>query len=83
VDPATVVTTHLTEVIKSHADELLRREEVRSLLDNLAAGHPKVVEELVPNVLSLGLIQKVLQRLLREGSRSATSSPSWKRSPIT
>jgi flagellar biosynthesis protein FlhA len=66
VDPATVVTTHLTEVIKSHADELLRREEVRSLLDNLAAGHPKVVEELVPNVLSLGLIQKVLQRLLRE-----------------
>ncbi len=66
VDPATVVTTHLTEVIKSHADELLRREEVRSLLDNLAAGHPKVVEELVPNVLPLGLIQKVLQRLLRE-----------------
>ncbi len=66
VDPATVVTTHLTEVIKSHADELLRREEVRSLLDNLAVGHPKVVEELVPNVLPLGLIQKVLQRLLRE-----------------
>lgn len=66
VDPATVVTTHLTEVIKSHADELLRREEVRSLLDSLAANHPKVVEELVPNVLPLGLIQKVLQRLLRE-----------------
>ncbi len=66
VDPATVVTTHLTEIIKSHADELLRREEVRSLLDNLAAHHPKVVEELIPHVLSLGLIQKVLQRLLRE-----------------
>ena len=66
VDPATVVTTHLTEIIKSHADELLGREEVRSLLDNLAVHHPKVVEELVPNVLSIGVTQKVLQRLLRE-----------------
>ncbi len=66
VDPATVATTHLTEIIKTHADELLRREEVRALLDNLAVNHPKVVEELVPNVLPLSMIQKVLQRLLRE-----------------
>ncbi|MGA2331491.1 MAG: flagellar biosynthesis protein FlhA [Syntrophales bacterium] len=66
VDCATVATTHLTEIIKSHADELLGREEVRALLDNLALGHPKVVEELVPNVIPLGTVQKVLQRLLRE-----------------
>ncbi|HUH66486.1 MAG TPA: flagellar biosynthesis protein FlhA [Syntrophales bacterium] len=66
VDCATVVTTHLTEIIKSHADELLGREEVRSLLDNLAISHPKIVEELVPTVVPLGTVQKVLQRLLRE-----------------
>jgi flagellar biosynthesis protein FlhA len=66
VDCATVATTHLTEIIKSHADELLGREEVRALLDNLALSHPKVVEELVPNVIPLGTVQKVLQRLLRE-----------------
>ncbi|NTW15967.1 MAG: flagellar biosynthesis protein FlhA [Syntrophaceae bacterium] len=66
VDCATIVTTHLTEIIKSHADELMGREEVRALLDNLAASHPKVVEELVPSVIPLGTLQKVLQRLLRE-----------------
>jgi flagellar biosynthesis protein FlhA len=66
VDCATVATTHLTEIIKSHADELVGREEVRSLLDNLAISHPKVVEELVPNIVPLGTIQKVLQRLLKE-----------------
>jgi flagellar biosynthesis protein FlhA len=66
VDCATVITTHLTELIKSHADELLGREEVRALLDNLAISHPKVVEELVPNVIPLGTVQKVLQRLLKE-----------------
>jgi flagellar biosynthesis protein FlhA len=66
VDCATVATTHLTEIIKSHADELLGREEVRALLDNLALAHPKVVEELVPTVVPLGTVQKVLQRLLRE-----------------
>ncbi len=66
VDCATVVTTHLTEIIKSNADELLGREEVRSLLDNLAITHPKVVEELVPNVIPMGTLQKVSQRLLKE-----------------
>ena len=66
VDCATVITTHLTELIKAHADELLGREEVRSLLDNLAISHPKVVEELVPNVIPLGTVQKVLQRILKE-----------------
>ncbi len=66
VDSATVITTHLTEIVKTHADELLGRQDVQSLLDSLAGSHPKVVEELVPNVVPLGTLQKVLQRLLRE-----------------
>jgi len=66
VDVATVVVTHLTEVIRRHADELLGRQEVQSLLDGLAKTHPKVVEELVPQLLPLGGVQKVLQNLLRE-----------------
>ena len=66
VDPATVITTHLTEIVKTYADELLGRQDVQSLLDSLAGSHPKVVEELVPNIVPLGTLQKVLQRLLRE-----------------
>ncbi len=66
VDPATVVTTHLTELIKSNSDDLLGRQEVQSLVDNLAKSYPKVVEELVPKVVSVGTIHRVLQRLLRE-----------------
>jgi flagellar biosynthesis protein FlhA len=66
VDPATVVTTHLTEIIKAHADELLGRQEVQALIDNLAKTYPKVVEELIPKVVSAGMLQRVLQRLLRE-----------------
>ena len=65
VDLSTVIATHLTEVIKSHADELLGRQQTQRLLDNLAKSSPKVVEEL-SSQLSLGLIQKVLQSLLRE-----------------
>jgi flagellar biosynthesis protein FlhA len=66
VDPATVVTTHLTELIKSNSDELLGRQEVQSLVDNLAKTYPRVVEELVPKMVSVGTIHRVLQRLLRE-----------------
>ncbi len=66
VDPATVITTHLTEILKIHADELMGRQDVQSLLDNLAGSYPKVVEELVPTIVPLGTLQKVLQRLLRE-----------------
>ena len=66
VDPATVVTTHLTEIAKTYADELLGRQEVQSLLDNLALSHPAIVRELVPNVIPLGTLQKVLQGLLKE-----------------
>ena len=67
VDPATVITTHLTEVIKNHAHEILGRQEVQVLLDNLAKQYPKLVEEVVPTMLSLGVVQQVLAGLLREG----------------
>ncbi len=66
VDPATVMTTHLTEIVKSYADELLGRQEVQHLLDNLALTHAKVVEELAHKIVPLGTLQKVLQKLLRE-----------------
>ncbi len=66
VDPATVLATHLTEIIKSQAYELLGRQETKNLLDTVAKTHPKVVEELMPKVLSVGEIQKVLQNLLKE-----------------
>ncbi len=66
VDPSTVIATHLTEVFKRHLHEFLGRQEVQSLLDNLAKSAPKAVEELVPGALSLGIVQKVLQNLVRE-----------------
>lgn len=67
VDNAAIVATHLTEIIRNHADQLLGRQEVQNLLEHLAKTHPKSVEELTPSLLSLGGIQKVLQNLLREG----------------
>src|SRR4029453_17701836 len=67
VDPATVIITHLTELIRRHAHELLGRQEVQALLDRLAKNQPKVIEELLPPHLSVGGVQKVLQNLLREG----------------
>ena len=66
VDTATVVTTHITEIVKAHVDELLGRQEVQAIVDSLATVYPKVVEDLVPKVVPLGTLQKVLQRLLRE-----------------
>ena len=66
VDDATIMATHLTEVLRKHASELLGRQEVQNLLDNLKKSYPKAVEELVPNLLSLGAVQKVLQNLLEE-----------------
>lgn len=66
VNHSTIVTTHLTELLKQYSHELLGRQEVQSLLDNLAERAPKVVEELIPNLLSLGQVQKVLQHLLKE-----------------
>jgi len=66
VDPATVLTTHLTEIIKTNVEELIGRQEVQALLDNLSKTHGRILEELVPKIISLGLLQKVLQRLLKE-----------------
>ncbi|MDR6123740.1 flagellar biosynthesis protein FlhA [Bacillus sp. SLBN-46] len=66
VDPPSVIATHLTEVLKQYAYQLLRREETKELVENLKTTHPNLVDELVPNLLSTGDIQKVLQNLLRE-----------------
>jgi len=66
VDQTSVLATHLAEVVKQHAHELLTRQETKRLLDRLAESHPKLVEELVPKVLSLGEVQKTLLQLLRE-----------------
>jgi flagellar biosynthesis protein FlhA len=66
VDAATVITTHITEIVKSHIDELLGRQEVQAIIDSLSANHPQVIEDLVPKVVPLGTLQKVLQRLLKE-----------------
>jgi len=67
VDAESVIVTHLTEVIRSHAAELLSRQDVRALLDKLKETNAAVVEEVVPDALSLGEIQRVLQSLLSEG----------------
>ena len=66
VDPPSVIATHLTEILKQYAHELLHREETQELIDNLKETHPSLVNELVPNLLTVGEIQKVLQNLLRE-----------------
>jgi len=67
VDISTIMATHLTEVIRGHAHELLGRQEAQSLIDNFKKSYPKVVEELIPDVLPLGGVVKVLQNLLKEG----------------
>ena len=67
VDPPSIIATHLTEVIRTHIDELLTRQDVQNLVDNLKESNPVLVEELVPKLLGLGEVQKVLQNLLREG----------------
>lgn len=67
VDASTVVATHLNHLILTHAAELLGRQEVQQLLDHLAKEMPKLVEDLVPKVVPLGVLQKVLQAMLDEG----------------
>jgi len=67
VDPSTVVATHLTEVFRRNLQDFLGRQEVQELLNNLAKRAPKAVDNLVPNMLPLGTVQKVLQNLVREG----------------
>ena len=67
VDPPSIIATHLTEVIRSHIAELLTRQDVQNLVNNLKESNPVLVDELVPKLLGLGEIQKVLQNLLAEG----------------
>jgi flagellar biosynthesis protein FlhA len=66
VDPTSVLAAHIAEVIKEHAHELLSRHETKRLIDRLADSHPKLTEDLIPKLMSLGEVQKVLQQLLRE-----------------
>jgi flagellar biosynthesis protein FlhA len=67
VDPPSIIATHLTEVIRSHLDELLSRQEVQNLINNVQEANQTLITELVPKLLGVGEIQKVLQNLLREG----------------
>lgn len=66
VDLSTVMATHITEIVRQHAHELLGRQEASTLIDNFKKSYPKVVEELIPDPLPLGTVVKVLQNLLRE-----------------
>ena len=67
VDPPSIIATHLTEVIRNHIAELLTRQDVQNLVNNLKENNPALVEELTPKLMSLGEIEKVLQNLLSEG----------------
>ncbi|SES63064.1 flagellar biosynthesis protein FlhA [[Clostridium] polysaccharolyticum] len=67
VDPPSIIATHLTEVIRTHLDELLTRQDVQNLINNVKDANTTLVDELVPKLLSVGEIQKVLQNLLNEG----------------
>jgi len=66
VEPVTVLVTHFKELIKKHSDELLGRQETKELIDNLKERYSVIVEELIPNIMTLGEVQKVLQNLLKE-----------------
>jgi flagellar biosynthesis protein FlhA len=66
VDAPSIIATHLTEVIKQHAHELLGRQEVQQIIDNVKESNPAIVEEIIPKVMSIGEIQKVLANLLKE-----------------
>jgi flagellar biosynthesis protein FlhA len=87
VDASTVTATHLNHLILAHAAELLGRQETQALLDHLAKDMPKLVEDLVPKALSLGVVQKVLRNLLEEGvhlrdMRTVMETlPTWRRAP--
>ncbi|MFH1562579.1 MAG: flagellar biosynthesis protein FlhA [Nitrospirota bacterium] len=67
VDPPTIISTHIQEIIRHHAPDLITRQDVQSLMDSLKQNYPTVVAELIPGQLTLGEVQKVLHNLLREG----------------
>ena len=66
VDPTTILVTHLLEIIKSKAHELIGRQEVKLIIDAAKERYSAVVDELIPDLMTLGEVQKVLQNLLRE-----------------
>ena len=67
IDPTSVIITHLSEVIKVHAHELLNRQEVNNILTNLRKTNEAIVNDTIPNIVSVGVLQKILCNLLREG----------------
>jgi len=67
VDPSTVIATHLTEVIRKNAHDILGRQELQSLLESVKASYPLIVDEVIPKIVTHSLLLKVLQNLLREG----------------
>lgn len=67
VDPPSIIATHLTEIIRSHISELLTRQDVQTLIDNIKENNKVLIEELIPKLMGVGEIQKVLQNLLKEG----------------
>ncbi len=67
IDPVSVMITHLSEVIKQHCSEILTRQDVKTMIENIKKTDATIVEDLVPNVISYGYLQKVLAMLLREG----------------
>ena len=67
VDPPSIIATHLTEIIRGHISELLTRQDVQNLINNVKESNPVLVDELIPKLLGIGEVQKVLQNLLREG----------------
>ena len=67
VDPSSVISTHLTEIVKKHSHELLGRQDVKRLLDNIKENYPALVDDLIPKLISLGDVHKVLANLLKEG----------------
>lgn len=67
VDPATVIATHVTEIVKANAHEIIGRDELQKLLDIFKQSYPKIVEELIPNLLAMGIVLKVAKNLLKEG----------------
>lgn len=67
IDPVSVMITHLSEVIKHHCSEILSRQDVKTMVDNMKATNPTIVDDLIPNTISLGYLQKVLGLLLKEG----------------
>ena len=66
IDPTSVIVTHLTETIKSHAPDILTREQTKMLVDNIKKSNPVVVDEIIPEIMNIGEVQKILQNLLKE-----------------